>query len=431
MTEKAYSEQQGSERKWTERTDLPEGPYYGRQKVRRQGVTAGTFFWPLGFCFFHVLVQAISFHFARIASELLGRHGNGLAEETMRRNTDASAWGTLVYGIALSLGYFFFLRQQSKREPRYFLTERPRAFDTVLSVVMIIGTLGVSNLCMNMMVALQDQIPFIREQLGEYQKLVGAILNPSQPFVALLGTVIFVPICEELLFRGIIFGELKRVMPARFAIPLTAFLFALFHFQFVQSFYVFFAGFVLTYAYYCTGSMTVPILLHMIYNFLGGGISLLLPENSLPLVIVYLVCLLFVPLAFLSLFLLWRRHRFDPPKSSRVLCFPYRGRPALFEDEEQLLNLSVREKARRRIGAEETPSFAELCAKTQLVRENAERAYARFQEEKKQLDEEAERLAAAWDEEQLRALLARRKELDEKIKALEAETEAAYFPYRF
>lgn len=98
--------------------------------------------------------------------------------------------------------------------------------------------------------------------------------------VVLLGACILGPVCEELLFRGLLAGRLARYGQKPAAL-VSALLFGLYHANVSQFFYAFALGLLLAYAYFYTGSIKVPILLHMLFNFYGSAVVLLLPESGI------------------------------------------------------------------------------------------------------------------------------------------------------
>ena len=92
-------------------------------------------------------------------------------------------------------------------------------------------------------------------------------------------TVLFAPILEEILFRGIIQKGLinKGVKPAK-AIIFSALAFGIFHLNPWQTVNAFLLGLVLGVVYYKTKSLLMPILLHAFNNFISA--YLLLNGNS-------------------------------------------------------------------------------------------------------------------------------------------------------
>lgn len=86
------------------------------------------------------------------------------------------------------------------------------------------------------------------------------------------------PIAEELLFRGIILAEMKRVMKPMRAALLSSALFGLYHGNPVQLVYAFVLSMVLSFAYYDSKNFAVPVVLHGAVNvviFLASMLGLL------------------------------------------------------------------------------------------------------------------------------------------------------------
>lgn len=96
---------------------------------------------------------------------------------------------------------------------------------------------------------------------------IGLDLNTLPQFLIAVLTVAVLPaICEELLFRGMIFNGLKKLGHKK-AILLSALAFALMHTSLQQTVYQFILGVILAYVVYYTGSLLAGILLHFFNNF--------------------------------------------------------------------------------------------------------------------------------------------------------------------
>jgi hypothetical protein len=81
--------------------------------------------------------------------------------------------------------------------------------------------------------------------------------------------LLFAPILEELLFRGLIFNQLKKSFSIRNAILISSLLFALMHLDFTfMGLSYFLWGILLCISYYKTGSLFVPMVLHSLINIL-------------------------------------------------------------------------------------------------------------------------------------------------------------------
>ncbi len=101
------------------------------------------------------------------------------------------------------------------------------------------------------------------------------------------------PIFEELLFRGLIFGELSKAMPVFLANIIQALLFALMHANVIQGVYTFILAFMLGMVLYKTRCIYIPIIMHIVFNMLSSfagvyfsvpGIIIIAPASAVLLI---------------------------------------------------------------------------------------------------------------------------------------------------
>lgn len=130
-----------------------------------------------------------------------------------------------------------------------------------------------------------------------------------------LGVAVLVPIAEELLFRGIITEEIRRVAPDWLAILLGGVIFALVHGNIVQILYVLPLGLLLGAAYIWSNSIWVPILMHVIFNFFGSILGMQIGENETVLTVYTVFLFVMIPVGVVSAFIMNRMYR----KNKRVV----------------------------------------------------------------------------------------------------------------
>src|SRR5207249_3736339 len=105
---------------------------------------------------------------------------------------------------------------------------------------------------------LQKTLSFIKDALG------------TNPLTVILVMVLFAPIAEEVIFRGLLFGALSKRLSTLWTILVTSLLFAAIHLQLAYFFPIFLLGIVCGWARFKSGKLSLPILLHVLNN----GISL-------------------------------------------------------------------------------------------------------------------------------------------------------------
>lgn len=100
-------------------------------------------------------------------------------------------------------------------------------------------------------------------------------------FIITIITYALLPaVCEEILFRGVIFNSLRQKMNVTWSIILSAFIFALIHFSIFQTIHQFVMGLVLAVLCYYTGSIFYGMIYHFVNNFIIILISYITNGNS-------------------------------------------------------------------------------------------------------------------------------------------------------
>ena len=130
-------------------------------------------------------------------------------------------------------------------------------------------------------------------------------------------------ICEELIFRGVIFSGLKRGIGSVWAIVLSSLLFALIHQNLNQFIYPFIMGMVFAIIMNKTNNLLYTILFHFFNNFTTvtiqyliniGAINLNLPINWVYVVVSLVLALVVGGLFFLFYFFFLRKKDFSSKK---------------------------------------------------------------------------------------------------------------------
>lgn len=196
---------------------------------------------------------------------------------------------SVFYGLILIPLYslILFYRRLNQRDAIWL--KKPDKKDLLPALVLSIGLLGVTNLLFSGLMLLGDSVPAVERLMTDYLEQAEAF-SPALGYGWLITGITFLaPLSEELLFRGIIQGELRRAMPEWLAVVVQAVLFALFHMQAIQVLYVFLPALALGAMYAVTRSFWVPVLMHVVFNFLGSVVPALLSgQESLSQAVVWI-----------------------------------------------------------------------------------------------------------------------------------------------
>ncbi len=223
---------------------------------------------------------------------------------------------TVLFSLFLIPVYSAYLYFASRRDPRLLFHEKPRNSDILAGTAMIIGALGVTTLYITFLTWLAERIEYIGRLMADYQRLAGAFTPEVGFFWLVMGITVLAPITEELLFRGIVQGELRRVMSEPLAIILQALIFAAYHMQPVQSSYAILPGLLLGIAYAWSRSIWVPIVMHMVFNFFGSVVPVLIMDDPRLVQIATLVQLAFIVIGVLAGIYLYINRRRPAIKTS-------------------------------------------------------------------------------------------------------------------
>ena len=231
-------------------------------------VRARTFLLPLGMLCAHFLIQSFVVGiFTTLA--LFGSKNLTAINLSSPIFQQAISLGLFVSAIIQCLCYFFILLSINRRYPAHagFLPTRPSQY--ALAIPLAFTALASAQLSIYFLTALGEHLHFFQWQLSEYEQYANRLFS-SDNVLNFLSVVILVPIAEELLFRGIIMGEIKRVCRRPWlTILLGGTIFAIAHFNVIQSAYVFLVGILFAAVYVMTDSLFLTIIMHIIFNFFG------------------------------------------------------------------------------------------------------------------------------------------------------------------
>lgn len=111
-----------------------------------------------------------------------------------------------------------------------------------------------------------------------YQQILQSL--SSAPVISLIQVCVLAPIIEEILMRGFLLGGLSLYYGKTAALFISAFLFALLHFNMVQTLSAFICGIILGLLYLHTGSIFCCILAHMGYNLISYSMMIIPLYNN-------------------------------------------------------------------------------------------------------------------------------------------------------
>lgn len=147
----------------------------------------------------------------------------------------------------------------------------------------------------------------VTDKATAYQNMLADTYAASLP-VGIIAFGIIIPIAEEFLFRGIIYNILRRRAKISVAMIISAFVYGMYHLNYIQGVYAFVMGCLMVYMYEYFGSFVWAVIVHV----LSGTIAYLLTYTSLVNSPLYSlpVCLLCGLCVFFGIRLMDRKKRY-------------------------------------------------------------------------------------------------------------------------
>lgn len=153
--------------------------------------------------------------------------------------------------------------------------------DQVACLVIIgLGMLGVVTTYIIVADKIATFIESMKNAMEDYRESVDRFSDTPQVVVPVWDSIIYVitlcfivPVTEEVTFRGVIFGQLRRGFGPWVSVFLSAVLFGIMHGISVHIGYAIACGFIIAACYHITDSLVAPIILHAVFNIFGSGIA--------------------------------------------------------------------------------------------------------------------------------------------------------------
>ena len=217
--------------------------------------------WALGLTVWVGLAMyAVQFVFSFLVAKLLPK-------EVLVSNVTNAVYQVVVYAAVLAVVIYVpwkFLKYKTTRD-ELGLRGLPTWTDLLLAPIGFIVTMIVAAGLTALMMALLPQIQWDQTQVVGYKNLY----QLSDFILAFLCLVVLAPVCEEVIFRGWLYGKLRVRLPALPAMIIVSVLFGIMHGQWNVGVTVFAMSMGMCLMRELTGTVWSGVLLHMIKNGLA------------------------------------------------------------------------------------------------------------------------------------------------------------------
>ena len=152
-------------------------------------------------------------------------------------------------------------------------SQRTLGLPLLYGIGFVVPALGLHLVSQQLIIALGGE-PTSQEAV----EMVARASAPPELALQALSVVVFAPVCEELLFRGVLYPSLRDLGHRRMAIAASSLLFAAIHGSLALMLPLTVLAVVLIWLYEKTGSIVAPILMHAAFNAINFAMIKLIPQ---------------------------------------------------------------------------------------------------------------------------------------------------------
>jgi len=134
---------------------------------------------------------------------------------------------------------------------------------------------------------------FLLPDLSSYSNSdsVNALFSAGSPVAQFLNVAVITGIVEEVVFRGLIYSEMKAHLPRKLAIIASAVVFGIAHMNLEQFFYTSLLGVFLAVFYDRCGTIVAPMLVHIAFNGSNFLLAYLNFEHDMPYIAIFIAAI--------------------------------------------------------------------------------------------------------------------------------------------
>lgn len=184
---------------------------------------------------------------------------SGQSLEALERNITKFNFPITVLGYMLTF-FISYLILRGKESILERISFKRISFKEIVLVLVVTITLSVCIMCL---------IPILTSIFPQYNKVSEEISRDIEVPIMIINALIFAPIFEELLFRGLVFKELKKHTNIIASVITQGLIFGVFHLNIVQGIYTCMLGIVMAIVYNWTNSIFASMIMHIGFNILG------------------------------------------------------------------------------------------------------------------------------------------------------------------
>lgn len=241
------------------------------------------FFYCVGFSSLFILVQLVTYFIVMVGYIILFKTPVLLSGPNAMNSLDMMEIANVTLLPAMLIAAFLtfgvaWLIHLIFRKP---FIERLSFQKTSLVFILLSLLAGISlQLPVGFMIVQAESTGIAPDLFREYAELMEPLMANQNLILQILAIGIFGPVLEECIFRGLVYHQLRKHMPAVLALILQALLFGISHMNIIQGSYAFLTGLLMGLLLHWSGSLLLPIMMHVgmnvtgvFYSYYGEGLN--------------------------------------------------------------------------------------------------------------------------------------------------------------
>lgn len=253
-----------------------------------------------------------------IVSFVFGIRHSGVEEELLTENFNemisSQTLIAIVYAAIFSMMVYYVISRSRKENILKVCSFKK--IDKKNILISIIG--GISFLFINaFLVSLISRINIFSQYMRSFEEFSDTIFS-TDILLMILSIGIIAPIIEEIIFRGLIFRELKKTMSITSVVIIQAVLFGIFHMRIIQMIYATILGLFLGLVFIMIKSIWAPILVHVCYNLTSVLISTYGQDTIFMKYHNYFVIISFIIIATIIIYLIKNRDLYSKDEEIKI-----------------------------------------------------------------------------------------------------------------
>ncbi|AJA47579.1 CAAX amino protease family protein [Clostridium pasteurianum DSM 525 = ATCC 6013] len=204
----------------------------------------------------------------------------GLSNTEMESYIYKNSGLMMILSMIISLIIYFFILRNKENNVFKRYNFKNIGIKNIMLIIVI---------CISFSMILSGIVEYVIKFFPSYNETSKMISMSMNSILGILAVLLFAPIFEEILFRGMVLGEIKNKVNITAAIIIQGVLFGIYHMNLFQSIYAGVLGILLGFICVKAGSIVGSIIAHITFNICGSTVLPYLVELSGKFAFLYII----------------------------------------------------------------------------------------------------------------------------------------------